>query len=287
METSLANDEHTEVDVLEVGAGTGIFLESALRVLRHEAKRELEDPEKPVPAYLSRRKLRILCTEPHAPYVEHMKSKYPKLISAYNKEVELRAAVALAKDWCPATSHSKAPFKPPASVPAKPLSTSKSVKQEPCDTYEHLSAVCPPRTDSPSNTSSDSPTESSSSSDSPADANSSGDSSDSSNEGASISDEEPSLDASAHQRQQQHQHVRRHQQLVPPLVEARVLEAPAESLPLGDSQAKAVLCASSLHWFCNDRAFREMRRVLVDNGVLGVPPLLRISERTSQLIIDY
>lgn len=235
MEASLASSARTEVDVLELGAGTGIFLESTLRFLREEAKATATaaDERPPPPAYLRRPKLRFLCTEPHAPYVEHMQAKYCKLLEMYNEEADENGACECECSEALA-GRSRCPCQQVTAASDSPRSLVESLSTCASDDFERAAAPC-----------SDERTESSSL---PGDACSS----DSSGEGSS--DEEASLGLSAP---------------LQPLVEARALEAHAECLPLGDAQAKAVLCASSLHWFCNERAFREIHRVLIDNGVLG------------------
>jgi SAM-dependent methyltransferase len=53
-----------------------------------------------------------------------------------------------------------------------------------------------------------------------------------------------------------------------PQVEA--LAGTAESLPLTDGSADAVVCAQSFHWFATPRALAEIRRVLKPGGWLGL-----------------
>lgn len=47
------------------------------------------------------------------------------------------------------------------------------------------------------------------------------------------------------------------------------IEGTAESLPLGDGEADAVVAGSALHWFDLERALPEFRRVLRDGGRLA------------------
>jgi SAM-dependent methyltransferase len=53
-----------------------------------------------------------------------------------------------------------------------------------------------------------------------------------------------------------------------PAVEA--VDGTAEAIPLGDASADAVVVAQAFHWFDGDRAVPEIRRVLRDDGRLGV-----------------
>ncbi|HVS84137.1 MAG TPA: class I SAM-dependent methyltransferase [Gaiellaceae bacterium] len=47
------------------------------------------------------------------------------------------------------------------------------------------------------------------------------------------------------------------------------VDGSAESIPLGDGEADAVVAGSALHWFDLERALPEFRRVLGDRGRLG------------------
>jgi ubiquinone/menaquinone biosynthesis C-methylase UbiE len=53
------------------------------------------------------------------------------------------------------------------------------------------------------------------------------------------------------------------------LPRVRAVEGSAESLPLPDQSADAVLCGQSMHWFDMDRALPEIARVLTPGGVLA------------------
>ncbi|HET6375662.1 MAG TPA: methyltransferase domain-containing protein [Methylocella sp.] len=48
------------------------------------------------------------------------------------------------------------------------------------------------------------------------------------------------------------------------------LEAAAEDLPLESGSLDAVVCAQSFHWFANEQALFEIRRVLKPGGALGL-----------------
>jgi SAM-dependent methyltransferase len=52
--------------------------------------------------------------------------------------------------------------------------------------------------------------------------------------------------------------------------DAVALEAAAEDLPLESGSLDAVVCAQSFHWFANERALAEIRRVLKPGGALGL-----------------
>jgi SAM-dependent methyltransferase len=49
----------------------------------------------------------------------------------------------------------------------------------------------------------------------------------------------------------------------------RAVEGSAETLPLPDQSADAVLCGQAMHWFDLDRALPEIARVLTPGGVLA------------------
>jgi len=49
-----------------------------------------------------------------------------------------------------------------------------------------------------------------------------------------------------------------------------VLSGNAEAIPLPDASVDAVVCAQAFHWFATAAAVREMRRVLVTGGRLGL-----------------
>jgi SAM-dependent methyltransferase len=53
-----------------------------------------------------------------------------------------------------------------------------------------------------------------------------------------------------------------------PDVEA--LHGTATAIPLPDASVDAVVCAQAFHWFATREALAEMRRVLVDGGILGL-----------------
>lgn len=49
-----------------------------------------------------------------------------------------------------------------------------------------------------------------------------------------------------------------------------VLSGNAEAIPMPDASVDAVVCAQAFHWFATAAAVREMRRVLVTGGRLGL-----------------
>jgi SAM-dependent methyltransferase len=49
-----------------------------------------------------------------------------------------------------------------------------------------------------------------------------------------------------------------------------VREGRAQAMPLEDKSADAVICAQCFHWFANDQALKEIRRVLKPGGSLGL-----------------
>jgi SAM-dependent methyltransferase len=59
-------------------------------------------------------------------------------------------------------------------------------------------------------------------------------------------------------------------QLVSAVLQAEVHEGTAEAIPLPDAAADALLVAQAFHWFDAPRAAREIHRVLVPGGGLGV-----------------
>jgi ubiquinone/menaquinone biosynthesis C-methylase UbiE len=50
----------------------------------------------------------------------------------------------------------------------------------------------------------------------------------------------------------------------------RALAGSAQSTTLSDSSADAVVCAQAFHWFANERALKEIHRVLKPGGYLGL-----------------
>jgi len=50
----------------------------------------------------------------------------------------------------------------------------------------------------------------------------------------------------------------------------RVVEGTAESIPLPDASVDAVVCAQAFHWFANEQAMAEIRRMLRPGGKLGL-----------------
>ncbi|MBP0634523.1 class I SAM-dependent methyltransferase [Cupriavidus sp. AcVe19-6a] len=59
-------------------------------------------------------------------------------------------------------------------------------------------------------------------------------------------------------------------QLAVALPAVQALAGSAESIPLPDASADAVVCAQAFHWFASDRAIAEIRRVLRPRGRLGL-----------------
>ena len=53
-----------------------------------------------------------------------------------------------------------------------------------------------------------------------------------------------------------------------PQIEAR--EGRAEAMPLEDASVDAVICAQCFHWFANDEALEEIRRVVKPGGGVGL-----------------
>jgi SAM-dependent methyltransferase len=53
-----------------------------------------------------------------------------------------------------------------------------------------------------------------------------------------------------------------------PQVDAR--EGRAQAMPLADGSVDAVICAQCFHWFANDEALEEIRRVVKPGGSLGL-----------------
>jgi SAM-dependent methyltransferase len=49
-----------------------------------------------------------------------------------------------------------------------------------------------------------------------------------------------------------------------------IVHGTAESLPLADASADAVVCAQAFHWFANEAALAEIHRVLKPGGRLGL-----------------
>lgn len=50
----------------------------------------------------------------------------------------------------------------------------------------------------------------------------------------------------------------------------KVIEGSAEEIPLPDHSVDAVICAQAFHWFANEVALGEIRRVLKQGGQLGL-----------------
>ncbi|AVE03469.1 SAM-dependent methyltransferase [Pseudomonas palleroniana] len=59
-------------------------------------------------------------------------------------------------------------------------------------------------------------------------------------------------------------------QLVRSLPDVRLVEGTAESIPLGDATADAVVCAQAFHWFATQAALAQIHRVLKPGGRLGL-----------------
>ena len=59
-------------------------------------------------------------------------------------------------------------------------------------------------------------------------------------------------------------------QLIAGLPDIRVLAGTAEDIPLGDTAVHAVTVAQAFHWFDGPAAVREIHRVLVPGGSLGL-----------------
>jgi SAM-dependent methyltransferase len=58
--------------------------------------------------------------------------------------------------------------------------------------------------------------------------------------------------------------------LVAAVPSAAAVEGTAEAIPLPDASVDAVTVAQAFHWFDGERALREIRRVLVPSGKLGI-----------------
>lgn len=54
------------------------------------------------------------------------------------------------------------------------------------------------------------------------------------------------------------------------LPDTPILDGTAESLPLADASADALVCAQAFHWFANEAALAEIHRVLKPGGRLGL-----------------
>lgn len=59
-------------------------------------------------------------------------------------------------------------------------------------------------------------------------------------------------------------------QLTRSLPDVRLVEGTAESIPLGDATADAVVCAQAFHWFATQAALAQIHRVLKPGGRLGL-----------------
>jgi SAM-dependent methyltransferase len=60
------------------------------------------------------------------------------------------------------------------------------------------------------------------------------------------------------------------QQLTGSLPGVQALAGSAQAMPLPDGTADALVCAQAFHWFATEDALREMQRVLVPGGWLGL-----------------
>ncbi|MFQ6345875.1 class I SAM-dependent methyltransferase [Pseudomonas sp. R11F] len=59
-------------------------------------------------------------------------------------------------------------------------------------------------------------------------------------------------------------------QLTRSLPDVRLVEGTAESIPLGDATADAVVCAQAFHWFATQAALAQIHRVVKPGGRLGL-----------------
>ncbi|CAG9164540.1 class I SAM-dependent methyltransferase [Cupriavidus pinatubonensis] len=59
-------------------------------------------------------------------------------------------------------------------------------------------------------------------------------------------------------------------QLSTALPAVKAVAGTAEAMPLPDASVDAIVCAQAFHWFANDRAMAEIRRVLRPGGMLGL-----------------
>lgn len=60
------------------------------------------------------------------------------------------------------------------------------------------------------------------------------------------------------------------QEFAKSLPDTPILHGTAESLPLADATADALVCAQAFHWFANEAALAEIHRVLKPGGRLGL-----------------